>query len=49
MVENYFQDLIHMGEMGMSSFTVNQDAIQKGEEKMTYKGLKYVVHETLEC
>jgi hypothetical protein len=37
-----------MGDMGMPSFTIDQDVIKKDKDKMMEKGLKYVVHETLE-
>jgi hypothetical protein len=37
-----------MGDMGFPSFTVDQYVIQKDKEKMTQKGLKYFVHETLD-
>ena len=37
-----------MSDMGVPSFIVDQDVIKKNEDKMTYKGLKDVVHETLE-
>jgi hypothetical protein len=37
-----------MGDMGMSSFTIDQDYIKKDEDKMINKGLKDFVHETLE-
>jgi hypothetical protein len=34
--------------MGLSSITIDQYVIKKDEDKMMEKGLKYVVHETLE-
>jgi hypothetical protein len=37
-----------MGDMVMPSFIVDQEVIKKYEDKIMEKGLKYVVHETLE-
>jgi hypothetical protein len=34
--------------MGLQIFTIDWDVIKKEKDKMMYKGLKYVIHETLE-
>jgi hypothetical protein len=37
-----------MGNMGLPSFTVNEDVIKEDKDKMMEKGSKDVIHETLE-
>jgi hypothetical protein len=36
-----------MDDMGVPSFTVDEDDIKKDKDKMMQKGFKYFVHETL--
>jgi hypothetical protein len=37
-----------MGKMGLPSFTINEEVIKEDKDKMMKKGLKDVIHETLE-
>jgi hypothetical protein len=48
MMRKELQDLVYMGNMGLPSFVIDEDVIKKYREKMTFKGFKYMIHETLE-
>ena len=42
------ENLIHMGEMGLPSFTIDENIIKENQEKMMEERTKNIIHETLE-